>query len=108
MVNARHDKLHFCTDALAPAGEHAQVPVTAMLPLVLFPALGIMSGRQTAKCYMSDTHFVFIGSFFLANAVERVLLHRRIAVNLMRCVTMAVLCSKCGTHTTAFEDWQAP
>jgi len=63
-----------------------QVPVTAMLPLVLFPALGIMSGKQTAVCYMSDTHFVFIGSFFLANAVERVQLHRRIAVNLMRSV----------------------
>lgn len=61
-----------------------QVPVTAMLPLVLFPSLGIMSGKQTAICYMSDTHFVFIGSFFLANAVERVLLHRRIAVTLMR------------------------
>ena len=60
------------------------VPVTAMLPLVLFPMLGIMSGKQTAMCYMSDTHFVFIGSFFLANAVERVQLHRRIAVNLMR------------------------
>ena len=59
------------------------VSVTAMLPLVLFPALGIMSGRETAVCYMSDTHFVFIGSFFLANAVEKVLLHRRIALALM-------------------------
>ena len=68
-----------------------QVPVTAMLPLVLFPSLGIMSGKQTAICYMSDTHFVFIGSFFLANAVERVLLHRRIAVTLMRYVEMLVV-----------------
>ena len=35
------------------------------------------------KCYMSDTHFVFIGSFFLADAVERVQLHRRIALRLI-------------------------
>ena len=59
------------------------VAVTAMMPLALFPALGILSGAATAKCYMSDTHFVFIGSFFLANAVERVQLHRRIALGLI-------------------------
>ncbi len=69
--------------ALLWVTEPIPVPVTALLPLVLFPALGIMSGRQTAVCYMSDTHFVFIGSFFLANAVEKVLLHRRIALTLM-------------------------
>jgi len=69
--------------ALLWVTEPIPVPVTALLPLVFFPALGIMSGRQTAVCYMSDTHFVFIGSFFLANAVEKVLLHRRIALTLM-------------------------
>mmetsp|Transcript_16113 Transcript_16113/g.36840 ORF Transcript_16113/g.36840 Transcript_16113/m.36840 type:complete len:674 (-) Transcript_16113:57-2078(-) len=59
------------------------VGVTAMLPLVLYPILGIMDGKSVAKCYFSDTHFVFVGSFFLAIAVERVNLHRRIALNLL-------------------------
>jgi len=59
------------------------VGVTAMLPLVLYPILGILDGKSVAKCYFSDTHFVFVGSFFLAIAVERVNLHRRIALNLL-------------------------
>ncbi len=53
------------------------VPATALVPLILFPLMGVMDGKATAKSYFSDTQFVFIGSFLLAVAIEEAQLHRR-------------------------------
>jgi len=49
----------------------------------LFPVLGVMDGRDVSRNYFTNTHFVFVGSFFLADAVERAQLHKRIAINLL-------------------------
>eukprot|EP00961_Rhodomonas_salina_P007260 98143-Rhodomonas_salina.1 len=35
------------------------------------------SSRAVRRQYFSDTHFIFIGSFFLADGLQRVNLHRR-------------------------------
>ncbi|GAB4320641.1 MAG: SLC13 family permease [Bacteroidales bacterium] len=58
--------------------------VTSLLPVVLFPALGIMSGRQTAAVYFNDVIFLFLGGFMLAIALERWNLHRRIALKILQ------------------------
>ncbi len=57
---------------------------TSMLPLVLFPILGISSGGEIAKAYMSDLSVLFIAAFTMAAALELVNLHRRIALNLVK------------------------
>jgi sodium-dependent dicarboxylate transporter 2/3/5 len=60
--------------------EAAPLAVTSMLPLVLFPILGVRSARQVAPNYSDHMIFLFLGGFILALAVERSGLHRRIAL----------------------------
>lgn len=59
-------------------------PVTALLPLVLFPSLGIMSVSKSAAPYAHPVIFLFMGGFFIAIALEKHRLHERIALNLIK------------------------
>ena len=54
--------------------------VTALLPTLLFPALGILDARETARAYAHPMLFLFLGGFLVAKAMETVDLHRRIAL----------------------------
>jgi sodium-dependent dicarboxylate transporter 2/3/5 len=53
---------------------------TALVPLVLFPLLGILSGRATAPIYFNSVIVLFIGGFMIALTMEKWNLHRRIAL----------------------------
>jgi sodium-dependent dicarboxylate transporter 2/3/5 len=59
-------------------------PVAALLPLILFPALGIMSMGESAAPYANPSVFLFMGGFMIAIALEKHRLHERIAINLIR------------------------
>ena len=59
---------------------------TSLLPLVLFPLLGILSSVETAPIYMDDKIFLYVGGFLIALAMERWGLHRRIALNIIRVI----------------------
>jgi sodium-dependent dicarboxylate transporter 2/3/5 len=59
---------------------------TALLPLVLFPILGIMGGRATAPIYFNSTIVLFIGGFMIALTMEKWNLHRRIALTIIHWV----------------------
>lgn len=63
--------------------EALPLAATALLPMVLFPLLGIMKGRQVAPIYMNHVIFLFIGGFLVALAMERWQLHRRIALQIL-------------------------
>lgn len=56
---------------------------TALMPLVLFPLLGIMPGRETAPIYLNSTIVLFIGGFMIALTMQRWNLHRRIALDII-------------------------
>jgi len=60
--------------------EAVPIPVTSLLPLPLFPALGILPTLETAAHYGNQLVFLFFGGFVLALALERWGLHRRIAL----------------------------
>jgi sodium-dependent dicarboxylate transporter 2/3/5 len=59
---------------------------TALLPLVLYPLLGIMGGGAIAPTYFNSTIVLFIGGFLIALTMERWDLHRRIALNIINAV----------------------
>jgi len=65
------------------ATEAIPVPVTAMLPIVIFEPLGITSLRDAAAPYANPIIFLFLGGFLMALALERWNLHRRIALAIL-------------------------
>lgn len=64
--------------------EAVPIAVTALLPIVLFPMLGIANPSETMAPYASSTIFLFLGGFILAAGVHRWGLDRRIALTTLR------------------------
>jgi sodium-dependent dicarboxylate transporter 2/3/5 len=64
--------------------EALPMPVVALLPLVLFPILGISSISETAAPYANEVIFLFMGGFMIGLAIEKWNLHKRIALNIVR------------------------
>ncbi|BDQ12779.1 SLC13 family permease [Sediminibacterium sp. TEGAF015] len=63
--------------------EAAPLAVVALVPIVLFPMLGIASVKEVTKSYSDSTIFLFMGGFFIALAIEKWNLHKRIALNII-------------------------
>ncbi len=64
--------------------EAVPIPVTALLPIIYLPMLGVADMRATAVQYANPVVFLFFGGFMIAIAMERWNLHRRIALNIVR------------------------
>ena len=54
--------------------------VTSLLPLALFPLLGIQPAKTVGQSYLGDNSFLYLGGFIIALGIERWGLHRRIAL----------------------------
>ncbi|MDP3069790.1 MAG: DASS family sodium-coupled anion symporter [Opitutaceae bacterium] len=63
--------------------ESVPIPVTALLPLGLFPALHLGDIRETAAPFANPVIYLFLGGFLIALAMQRWGLHRRVAINLI-------------------------
>ena len=63
--------------------EALPIPATALLPLALFPTLGILSTPASSAPYANELIFLFMGGFLLAVTMERWGLHKRIALTIM-------------------------
>ena len=64
--------------------EALPLAATALVPLVLFPLLGVASIEDAAGPYASPVIFLFLGGFVIAAALEECGLHRRMAVGIIR------------------------
>ncbi|MDY3132478.1 MAG: DASS family sodium-coupled anion symporter, partial [Campylobacter lanienae] len=63
--------------------EAIALPATALLPMVLFPILGVDTFKNAAAPYASDTIYLFMGGFVLALAMQKWNLHTRIALGIV-------------------------
>ena len=59
--------------------EAIPIPVTALLPLVLFPLFGVAPITETAAPYANPVIYLFLGGFLLALGLQRWNLHKRVA-----------------------------
>lgn len=66
--------------------EAIPLSVTALIPLVLFPLLGIMAAKATAPVYVNSTIFLFVGGFVIALTMQKWNLHKRIALWIIRMI----------------------
>ncbi len=64
--------------------ETVSISVTALIPITIFPLLGIMPIKEVAANYGSPIVFLFFGGFVMALALEKVDLHKRIALNIIK------------------------
>ena len=71
------------------ATEAVPLPVTALLPLALFPLFGVFSDNAKVAFQLAASHYahpniyLFLGGFVLALAIEKVNLHKRMALNML-------------------------
>lgn len=64
--------------------ESVPIAITALLPLVLFPFMGVMKMSEAAAPYANPIVFLFMGGFMIALGLEKHRLHERIALNLIK------------------------
>ena len=69
--------------------ECAPIIVTSLLPLCLFPLLGIATSKEAAAPYANDLVFLFLAGFLLAAALERWESHARVAYRLVLLVGLS-------------------
>ncbi len=63
--------------------EAMPLSATALLPFIVLPLIGVSDAGKTAAAYYSPTMFLFLGGAFLALAIERTGLHRRLALAIL-------------------------
>ncbi len=64
--------------------EPIPLPATSLLPIILFPVMGILKLGVTTASYADPIVFLYIGGFLIAIAIEKTGLHKRIALYIIR------------------------
>lgn len=76
--------------------EAMPIPATSLLPIILLPLTGALESSAVASSYGNDIIFLFLGGFFIATAMEKWNLHKRLAL---------LIISLIGTSTLTDFTW---
>ncbi len=63
--------------------EAVNLAITALVPVLVLPALGMADAKIVAQQYSDSIIFLFIGGFMLAFAIEKWQFHKRIALKIL-------------------------
>lgn len=66
--------------------EAVELPVTSILPIVIFPLSGALTIEQTTSSYGNPFIYLFLGGFVIGLAIENRNLHKRIAYKIISVV----------------------
>lgn len=66
--------------------EAVPLTVTALLPFIILPLGQVADADQTASAYYSPILFLLLGGAFIALAIERTGLHRRLSLAILRLI----------------------
>ena len=66
--------------------EAVPLAVTALLPFVVLPLSGVMTAKATASSYYAPILFLLLGGAFIALAIERTGLHRRLSLAILKAI----------------------
>lgn len=58
--------VYYCTECIP-------IPITAMMPVMFLPALGLATTEEASMPYLNDANMMFLGSLTLALAIEKVI-----------------------------------
>jgi len=85
-----------CVMAIYWTTEAIPIAITSLLPVVLFPMLGVLTAKQTSGAYFNDTSMLFVGGLLVAIAIEVWDVHKRIALMALRIVGSEPRCLLLG------------
>tara|TARA_B110000263_G_scaffold248054_1_gene262154 strand:+ start:170 stop:1615 length:1446 start_codon:yes stop_codon:yes gene_type:complete len=83
-IEAKRAAAVFVWMAIWWATEAVPIAITALIPLVFFPLLGVSSIEATAAPYANKNIFLFLGGFFLSIAIQKCNLHKRMALTVLK------------------------
>ncbi|MEL7189497.1 MAG: DASS family sodium-coupled anion symporter [Pseudomonadota bacterium] len=66
--------------------EAVPLAATALLPFALLPLAGVMNAKETASAYYAPILFLLLGGAFIALAIERTGLHRRLSLAILKAI----------------------
>ncbi|XP_056017083.1 Na(+)/citrate cotransporter-like isoform X2 [Ostrea edulis] len=88
LVKGNEAKCAYCIVVMAILWitEALPIAVTSLLPIILFPMVGLLSAKDVSNKYLNDTAMLFVGGLIVAAAIEYWNIHKRLALRVLMLV----------------------